>query len=154
MAHILIIDHETTTRAMMTDLLRSAGHEVQSTDSGWHAFTLCHLTAVDVVVVCLFMPGHTGAEALRDLRREFPDLAILAFASRPGADDMSEFALWLGATRTLKKPCEPEVLLATIEEFLGMKGGGATFGGIPLNLGPALSAGERDGRRISPSTAT
>ena len=118
MAHILIIDHETTTRAMMTDLLRSAGHEVQSTDSGWNAFTLCHLTAIDVVVVCLFMPGHTGAEALRDLRREFPDLAILAFASRPSAEDMSEFALWLGATRTLKKPCEPNVLLATVEEVL------------------------------------
>ena len=105
----------------MTALLESEGHEVTSTESGWHGFTLCHLTAVDVAVVCLFMPAHTGTETLRDLRREFPDLPILAFARRPGTEDMSDFARWLGATLTLEKPCKPRGLLAAVEDVLGME---------------------------------
>jgi DNA-binding response OmpR family regulator len=142
MARVLIIEHDTTTRAMMTDLLKSAGHEIRSTDSSWNAFTLCHLMAMDVVIVCLFMPGHTGAEALRDLRREFPELAILAFASRPSVEDVSEFALWLGATRTLKKPCEPDVLLATVEDVLRSRLEKNGSGTMPLNAG-SVPAGAR-----------
>ena len=121
MARLLIIDQESPTRATMVELLRAAGHEVAATDSGWHAFTLCHLNSMDAVIVCLFMANLAGAETLRDLHREFPDLAMLAFAHQRGADDMSDFALWLGATRALEKPCAPEILLSAIAEVLRVK---------------------------------
>ena len=105
---------------MVRVLLESEGHEITPTESGWHGFTLCHLMAVDAVIVCLFMPDQTGTETLRDLRREFPDLPILAFARRTGVD-VSEFGRWLGATRTLHKPCRPRELLAAIREVLGLE---------------------------------
>src|SRR5262245_22477724 len=121
MARILIIDQDSTTRATLTGLLQSEGHEVRSTDSSWHAFALCQLTAMDVVVVCLFMPGHAGAEATRVLRREFPELAILTFAIRTGGGGRSDVALWLGANRVLNKPCAPEALLAAVRDVLGSR---------------------------------
>jgi len=76
---------------------------------------------MDVVVVCLLMPGHAGEEATRLLRREFPELAILAFATRTGGEDRSEFAFWLGVNRILNKPYEPKVLLAAVRDMLGAK---------------------------------
>jgi DNA-binding NarL/FixJ family response regulator len=73
---------------------------------------------MDVAVICLFMPGHAGAEATRVLRREFPELGILAFATQTGGEDRSEFALWLGANRILNKPCEPKVFIAAVRDVL------------------------------------
>jgi CheY-like chemotaxis protein len=118
MARILIIDQDSTARTTLAGLLRSEGHDVRSTDSNWHAFALCQLSAMDVAVICLFMPGHAGAEATRVLRREFPELGILAFATQTGGEDRSEFALWLGANRILNKPCEPKVFIAAVRDVL------------------------------------
>ncbi len=50
----------------------------------------------------LFMPGKEGLETIQQLRREFPDVPIIAISgsSKRGSGDLLEVARHLGAKRT------------------------------------------------------
>jgi len=132
MARILVIDHDALMRATVAAILKSAGHEVTLAEDGWRGFSLCHVSHVDVAIICLFMPDQGGLEALKSLRKEFPSLPTIAFSTRAGGKDLSAFARWLGATRTLAKPCGAEALLAAIEEVHAVNRDRSDRSGAPV----------------------
>jgi CheY-like chemotaxis protein len=121
---ILVIDHDPAARVTLERALRSAGHDVRSAGDREQGMVLFRIRPADVVVVCLFMPEQMGMETVMDLRRDFPHLPIIAFAQGPGLTNLSSFARWLGATRTLCRSCPPHELLAAVEEVTAGAGQG------------------------------
>jgi CheY-like chemotaxis protein len=73
------------------------------------------------VVTDIHMPGTNGAAIISELKRYYPQVAIIAisglFNSGHGLD--AEAALALGAARVLAKPFKRAELLRALAELLG-----------------------------------
>lgn len=121
MPRILIVDDDATVRAIIIQALKTAGHQVFSATNGKEG--LWHFRAIqpDLIITDLFMPEQEGLAMISEIRRKFPDVAILAISGGSVASNaMLSVALQLGATATLAKPFEKQTLLAAVEKTLRM----------------------------------
>jgi len=119
MARILIIDDDDALRSVLAKSLRHAGHEVVEATEGRQGMDLFRVTTLDLVVTDLIMPVQEGIETIVSLRREQPDLPIIAMSG--GASNSKlylDIAGKIGANRILAKPFRPAELLQAITDAL------------------------------------
>ena len=112
MARILIIEDEPQMRRMIEQVLARAGHEVLVASNGRAGLDLFREEAPDLVITDILMPEVDGLEIIRSLRREFPQLKIIAM-SGGGATGKLQYlpeARKFGADTALSKPFDPGVL--------------------------------------------
>ena len=109
MARFLIMDDEEAMREVMRMVLEEDGHEVEEASNGVAGLEMFRARPADVVVTDLIMPKKDGIETIRDLRREFPNVKIVAVSGRGGLQINAnlERARRIGADVTIQKPCEP-----------------------------------------------
>ena len=120
MARVLVIDDEEQVRTLIREVLEGAGHEVMEAGNGREAMKLYEANPTNVVITDLVMPEQDGLETIRELRRRFPAVKIIAVS---GAQqklnlDLLYVAEKLGALRTLEKPFDICKLVALVEELL------------------------------------
>jgi len=120
MARVLVIDDEEQVRTLIREVLEGAGHEVIEARNGREAMKLYEANPTCVVITDLVMPEQDGLETIREVRRRFPAVKIIAVS---GAQqklnlDLLYVAEKLGALRTLEKPFEIRKLVALVEELL------------------------------------
>lgn len=120
MARILVIDDEDGVRAIVREMLERAGYEVLDAPEGGKGLELLRERPVDLVITDLFMPEKEGIATIRELRRNFPNVKIIAMSGggRTRNLDILSDAKRLGAARTLTKPFDPQEMLVTVEEVL------------------------------------
>lgn len=136
MATILIVDDDATIRAVMIQALKPAGHQVFSAADGKEGMWHSRAVRPDLIITDLFMPIQEGLEMIKQLRTQYPHIAILAISGTSVASRaMLSVALELGATTTLEKPFDKETLLATVQKTLKIKPPRAGFEG---EMGPIL----------------
>src|SRR5437016_5521690 len=76
-----------------------------------------------LVVVDLYMPERDRLEVIREVRAEAPQSKIIAMSGGGGLKfDLLDAATAFGASRTLRKPFAPSVLLTTVRDLLGKRG--------------------------------
>jgi DNA-binding response OmpR family regulator len=111
----LLIEDEGNILEAITFILSRAGWEVQGHGNGATALDAVGRVAPDLVVLDVMLPGRSGLEILRDLRRDpaTADLPVLMLTAKGQAKDR-ETALELGATAYLTKPFSNSDLLETI----------------------------------------
>ncbi len=100
--------------------LEREGHEVIEASEGEAALKLQREREVDLVITDIIMPHLNGFSVIRQIRREYPNLAIIA-ASGIGGEDYPHKASELGADRTLEKPFTRTELLEAVNELLAKK---------------------------------
>jgi DNA-binding NtrC family response regulator len=118
MKRILVIDDDASVRSAMTQTLVDAGYETSSASGGEEGVSIVGETPIDLVVTDIFMPDRDGVEIILELRRDYPDMGIVA-VSGGGTLRMGNYlpaARKLGAQRTLEKPFSSEQLLSAVEE--------------------------------------
>jgi CheY-like chemotaxis protein len=107
MARILLVDDDPLLHDTLSQMLALQGHEVVRALDGRQALTQLRLRAVDVVLTDVLMPESDGLEVVRQVRRDHPDIAVIAMsggsARLPGADAL-RLARTLGAHGILPKP--------------------------------------------------
>src|SRR5580700_9700121 len=86
-ARILIVDDDYSLRRVLHTTLFSAGFDVAEATSGEEALALARVVRYDVVLLDLRMPGKSGIEICRELRRQFPRLAILILTVSDAEDE-------------------------------------------------------------------
>lgn len=120
MARILIIDDEPQIRKMMRRMFENEGHDVLEAQNGSVGVQTQQKTPADVVITDIIMPEKEGIETIRDLRREFPKLKIVAMSGGGRINSKSYLSLAekLGASRTFCKPIEKKKLLSIVQELL------------------------------------
>jgi CheY-like chemotaxis protein len=120
MLRILIIDDEDQFRSMLRRVLERASYEVVEAQDGNEGIQRCREAPMDLIITDILMPGKEGLETIMDLRREFPQVKIIAISGggRTGDLNFLEFAKRLGAQSTLQKPCGQEELLDAVQEIL------------------------------------
>lgn len=120
MASILIIDDEPGIREMLYDILESEGYEVMEAPNGKAGIKLQNELNFDLVITDLIMPEKEGIETIIELKRDFPNVKIIAISGggRVDPDNYLFTAQHLGADETFAKPINIEELLETIERLL------------------------------------
>ena len=119
MARILIVDDDARLREATREVLVSEGHVVVEASDGGEALRLQTAQPVDVVVCDVFMPRQDGIETIRALRRDFPELKIIAVSGGGslGTIDVLKMARLIGATEVLSKPFSRASLVGAVERM-------------------------------------
>jgi CheY-like chemotaxis protein len=118
---ILVIDDDAILRDLVTDWLEAAGYSVRRAANCCAAVTELGRQAPSLIVSDMFMPGPCGAEAIAQLKREHPDVALIAVSGHfnSGQGISAEAALAAGADRALAKPMKRADLLRAVAELVG-----------------------------------
>lgn len=115
---VLIVDDNPDIREFIEDLLDAAGYEAVTASNGDEALALLRERRADIVVTDLFMPERDGLETIDALRREFPDVGVVAISgdrqTPGGITQYLAVAQVAGADRTLRKPFTAEALLEAV----------------------------------------
>ena len=118
MARILVVDDKPDERAVVEEMLVSLGHEVFSAANGREALGHQRSNPADLVITDLFMPELDGVEAIVAIKREFPEVKVIAMSGNNVADAMLSVARRLGTVAELGKPFTIEQLAAAVEKAL------------------------------------
>jgi DNA-binding NarL/FixJ family response regulator len=111
---ILIADDHAVFRNGLRELLEEAGMcVVADVQDGASCLREAAVSHPDVVLLDLNMPGMSGVETARELRRAVPDARILMLTVSPDPDDVVE-ALIAGAAGYLLKGAEVEEILLAV----------------------------------------
>jgi CheY-like chemotaxis protein len=118
---ILVIDDDAILRELVTDWLEGAGYRVRRAASCCAAMSELEKEAPALIVSDMFMPGPCGAEAIAQLKREHPGVALIAVSGHfnSGQGISAEAALAAGADRALAKPVKRADLLRAVAELVG-----------------------------------
>jgi len=120
MTRILIIDDETQIRSMLKLMLERAGYEVVEAPDGIEGIKAYRHNPVDLIITDLIMPNKDGIGMIIDLKKEFPDVKIIAMSggglNKP--EGYLKGAKKLGAACTLTKPIDRQEMLAAVKATL------------------------------------
>ncbi len=126
MPRVLVVDDDPMVGQTIEVLLQRQGFEVTLADGGEAGLMALESQAFDAMLVDIFMPHMRGFESIRIFHERAPAIPLVAmsgyaFASSASpSPDFLRMALELGATRCLRKPFTPELLLSTINECLAV----------------------------------
>lgn len=113
-ATVLLVDDEDLVRGGTAEMLADAGYTVVSVDSGFEALQKVNTgLAFDILVTDYAMPGMTGAELAREVRRlrpQTPALMITGFATLTDRE--------AGGLRRLAKPFRQAELAGALADLL------------------------------------
>ena len=112
------MDDDETVRMALRRMLESAGYEVLEAPNGRVAMNLCRANPPALMITDIFMPEQEGMETIRAMRREFPNVKLIAVSGQAGALYL-RMAKLLGVQATLEKPLRMETVLAAVRSVLG-----------------------------------
>lgn len=117
---ILVIDDEEPVRAVLRQMLEKEGYKVEEAPDGAIGMSLLQDRPIDLIITDLFMPEKEGIETMREVRKSFPQVKIIAMSGggRMGKLDFLPMAESFGAQRTLAKPFERKELLEAVRAVL------------------------------------
>ncbi len=120
MAKILVVDDEELARFTIREVLRTEGHEVVEAGNGNEGIDCLKAEPFDLVVTDIIMPEKEGVVMIIEIRRDFPDLGVIAISGGGRTHNLNflELARKFGADKVLAKPFTAAELLQTVDECL------------------------------------
>jgi len=120
LTRILVIDDNKHVLDMLRLTLEHAGYEVDEASDGKTGIDIFNKNPADLVITDIVMPEKEGLETIAELRRNYPNLKIIAI-SGSGAGQTKTYlasAKSLGALKVFSKPFRREELLSAIAKLL------------------------------------
>ncbi|UCU97346.1 EAL domain-containing protein [Acidovorax radicis] len=120
MAKILVVDDLPANRALVVTLIGHSGHQALEAADGAEALALVRAERPDLVISDILMPTMDGYEFVRQLRADHGLAAtqVIFYSAHYREQEARNLALACGVTQVLVKPCEPQDILAAIEQAL------------------------------------
>ena len=119
MSYLLFADDNEDMRLMVRDLLQSNGHEVALAPDGLSALAAVQAREPDLLILDLAMPGMTGFEVCRAIKRNpfTSRIPVLMLTSHGEVESKLE-GFEAGADDYLPKPFDPRELRARVSALL------------------------------------
>ena len=120
---VMIVDDERLSRLTTAQQLSNQGYEAEAIDNPFLALQRLESQVWDVVLTDLRMPGMSGLEFLREIRKARPDVAVILMTAFATVETAVE-AMRAGAVDYLVKPFkhdELELRLRKIRELTSTK---------------------------------
>jgi Response regulators consisting of a CheY-like receiver domain and a winged-helix DNA-binding domain len=127
-ATILLVEDDGALRTLTARALRQSGFNVLTAATGAEMWVTLRDTSVQLVVLDIMLPGTSGFDLFRRLRRE-SDVPII-FVSARGSEEDRVLGLELGADDYLAKPFSTRELAARVSAVLRRGGGQDTNGEV------------------------
>ena len=117
-ARILTVDDEASIRLTLAAMLRRAGYDVTSAESGEEAVALLGRQGFDLLLVDLKMPGDSGLALVPKLGALASEMRIVVLTGYASVTTAVE-AIKLGATHYLAKPVDADAVVAAFGRVEG-----------------------------------
>jgi PAS domain S-box-containing protein len=121
MSTILIVDDRPANREFLVTLLGYGGHRLLEAADGAEGLAVTRAARPDLVIADILMPTMDGYEFVRRLRADpaIADTRVIFYTAHYHEPEARKLAAACGVSDVLTKPCEPEVVLQTVEAALG-----------------------------------
>lgn len=149
---VLIVDDEPSIRRAIRTTFGTLGFDIAEAVTGEQALPLLHSSNFDAVLLDVNMPGMGGLEACREIRRQFPRMAVLMLTVRDHEDDKVE-ALDAGADDYVTKPFPVRELIARVRAAVRRSQTPVAQGNVSITVGeimvdPARRLVQKHGRAV------
>jgi CheY-like chemotaxis protein len=114
---VLVVDDEEALVAVTSEVLKRFGYEPVGCSDGEAALAAFESGKIDAVIADEVMPGLSGTQLARALRRRRADLPIVLMSGYTGPM-LSERALTAGVTEILKKPVQSRDIASALARIL------------------------------------
>lgn len=121
MSKVVVIDDEPFILMMVEDKLKRAGLQVIALRESVGAMDVIRRELPDLILLDWMMPEMSGIDLCRQLKAD-PDLAHIPIfmLSAKGQEEDEKRGFECGVKRYITKPFSPKVLLAIVQEELGL----------------------------------
>lgn len=109
--NVLIVDDDPMMAKTLADILQFKGYVSKTAHSGQEALDNCSRNAFDCVISDVKMPGMTGVELCRRLKRRAPEVPVVLMTAY-SEDELVRKGRAEGATDVLTKPIHIDDMLA------------------------------------------
>jgi CheY-like chemotaxis protein len=117
--HVLVIDDDDCVGAAIKAILARRKNETELASRAYAGIKALESSRFDVVLVDLFMPGMSGLNAIKHIRRQsgMPIIAMSGFRLRDSVNsiDYLGMAMQRGASAYIRKPFSPQQLIEAID---------------------------------------
>ncbi len=120
MVRILVIDDELSVLEVLREILQLEGYDVVTAANGEEGLELFKKTPCDLVITDMVMPVKDGLQTILDLRKENPDLPVIAM-SGGGAISKERYlavAGYLDRVITIAKPFSVKSITEAVVKLL------------------------------------
>ena len=120
MATILVVDDDRQVCDLLKQVLEDKGYNVHCASNGVEGIKEYRGHPADLIILDILMPEKEGLETILDLRREFPQVKIIAMSggSERAKLDLLELARRLGAQHTIDKPFQLHAITDLVTQAL------------------------------------
>lgn len=115
---VLVVDDDVDTCRNLSDILSDLGYRVETAFDGPSALALVHKRAYDVALLDYKMPGMTGLELYREIKKSRSGTVAVVVSAYLDPSTRHE-ALGAGAWQVLSKPVDLSQLIGMVDEALG-----------------------------------
>lgn len=118
---IMVVEDDANSRLALAELLRIWGYQAETASNGLEALQKLTATRPMVVISDLQMPGLSGIDLIKAVRRTAPQVSCILLT---GADNIQKGALvkGLGIVDCLEKPLDPKRLRRDLQKCMGPRG--------------------------------
>ena len=118
---VLVVDDSAAIRLILGRTLRANGLRVVEAANGQEALTYCAVERPDLMLLDVDMPIMDGLEVLRRIAAADAEaVPVLMLTAQTAGQDAAR-AIELGAQDYLRKPCDPDELVARVRRALSLK---------------------------------
>jgi two-component system response regulator AtoC len=114
---ILITDDDLSIRTMLQKVLERAGYSVLTALDGEEGVELAASESPDLILLDLGLPGINGIEALRQIKKNDPDMAAIMITAE-GSIESAVAAMKAGARNYITKPFNTDEIRIIVAETL------------------------------------
>ena len=118
---ILVIDDDNDVRRLICKMLQAEGYEILEASNGIEGLqTVKKESGIELVITDLIMPEKEGLETIRELRKDFSHIKIMAISGggKIDSENYLVIAKGFGADLALNKPFTRQELLDSIKKLL------------------------------------
>lgn len=120
MKRILVIDDEMRVLEVLCDILRVEGYDVDTATNGTEGVQLFRRGSYDLVITDMVMPGKDGLQTILDLRKEVPELPVIAMSGGGTISKERYLAVagYLDKVITIAKPFSVDSISEAVTKLL------------------------------------
>jgi len=114
---ILVAEDEEYNRMYLNELFSKTNHKIIEAKNGQQAIDICFKnTEIDLILMDVKMPVLDGLEATKKIKKNYPNLPIIAVSAYAMESDIS-MALNAGCNDAISKPINRKKLMALINKY-------------------------------------
>lgn len=115
---IMIIDNDDMTIEILKFILKREDYKISIAKDGISALDRIPVIMPDLVITTIIIPLKSGLEIINHIKKNYPEIRVVALSSLGEEEDTVEEAFRLGADDFIAKPFNPNELLLRIKRFL------------------------------------